>query len=304
MIDYTKRPKPAAAPAPTPATPAPAPAAVRVEPRALPVQLGRDPLHQRLFAWLAEAFENVYPNPQNAIIVPFDTTTVVVDSDEFVDGRRAVQLRSAILQDVRPNAELFEHVAHQADRFKIGGLYLYPEGHAYDLDFSIKVLHAWLDPETLVRLVTVAGSSAIDQADQLFPRFGGHVPNPGGQSHQRAFMGAESRGRQDVWDALERALDTQRCDVIGTAERIALDQTEVLVGGWFVLANDWLWVAGRRERGRDLVVWRVPRPDITATKCLDLFGLPTFVAHFGRGQKMCVGTATVEAVTTLEQRCH
>ena len=264
----------------------------------------RDELQQQLFAWLQPAFELVYPNPKNTLVVPFDTTRVVLDSEPLGDGRLAVHLRAAILMDLEPSDDIAAYVALHANNFRFGNLYMFGVDGALDLDYAYTVMSTWLDAATTVELVTLAGNNAVATSRELHERFGGRLANPSGQAHRLTFIGPERRDRRDVWDVLNRTLETQSCLLLGTAERIELAGAGVLTEGWMVVNTQYLWFAGRDHATRATTLWRIPHTDVANDRVTVTSTGPTYTAHLHNGTTLSVTTVSEEAVAALHAAHH
>ncbi len=256
-------------------------------------------MQNQLFAWLRPTFGLAYTNPLNAVIVPYGTTRVVLDSEPLADGRFSVQVRASILMDLEPSDDLVVYVALNGNDFHFGNLYLFPEGDRFDLDYANKVLNTWVDAPGVVELVVAAADNATAAAQELQPRFGGRVPNPSGRTRRNTFIGTESTGRHDVWEALDNALDTPRCLILGTADHVELSGIGALTEGWFVVSTEFIWLAGRDHRTRAITLWRVPHRDIHDDGVATEVGRPTYTARLVSGTRLSVVTATEEAAAAL-----
>lgn len=230
----------------------------------------------------------------------------MIDSEELGDGRLAVHIRAPIIQDLEPTDELAAHVALNCNAFHFGNLYLFSvDDKKADLDYSNKVLSTWLrGPQDLAELVTVAGDNALGVARKLQPQFGGHLANPSEEVVHTMHIGPESEGRQDVWDALNEALETQACVVMGTAEHIELARIGVLTEGWFVINSAFLWFAGRDARTRATILWRLSHNDLESDLPITTYRPTTYTARLQNGDVLTVVTRTCEAATALRNAHH
>lgn len=261
--------------------------------------MDRDALQQQFLGWLRETTPETYVDARNAVVVPRRSTRVVVDSEPLDDGRHAITIRAPILQDIEPKPQLAVYVALHANAFRLGNLYLFKVGESYDLDYSYTLMDTWVGKEGLAELVAVAETSAASAAQALHERFGGRLPNPEAAVRQTSFAGPEQWGRQDVYDLLADALGTQQVLVSGTAERVERSKDRALADGWFVVTGDHLWFAGRDERHRGSVVWRIPHADVRSDRVSSRGSASTYSADLANGAELTVTARTTEAVVAL-----
>ncbi|WP_018332016.1 hypothetical protein [Actinomycetospora chiangmaiensis] len=243
-----------------------------------------DDLRGSIYAAARERYDHVYANPVGVIIVPWGRTSVTV-AVERVDDLLVVNIRAAVLQNLRGRPDLFEYVALQATQFRLGSLYLFREGDGYDLDVESRTLAHWTAPREVADLIAVVGATAEEQALHLRPRFGGTVVNPSETAERRVYAEKAWAENTVVADALGKALDVERCTITGAVEGAWITPGDAVLGRVvFAMTTTDLWLAGWPRHAQEPAVWRIPYTDITEDHVRQDQGATDYLARVAQGR--------------------
>jgi hypothetical protein len=260
-----------------------------------------DEVRGPIFAAVHDRFDNVYVNPAGVIVAPHGRTSVFVAVTE-VDDLVIVSIRAAVLQNLRRSADLLEYVALQATQFRLGSLYLFPEGEGYDLDVESRTLAHWTSPQEVADLVAVVGTTAEEQALHLQPQFGGTVVNESGQAERRIYAEQAMAENAVVANALTGALDTQRTTITGAAEGAWMTPGDAVLGRVvFAMTATDLWLAGWPRYAQEPAVWRISYAEITDDQVRRDQGATDYFAHVAQGRWLGVRMIDPEAADAIRR---
>jgi hypothetical protein len=97
-----------------------------------------------------------------------------VEVSDWGDEDTWIRVISPVLLGAKESPELFEYVALNSDRYKIGTLSAMREDAGITLFLSHGILGTYLDAPELERTVVLIAETADEIDDELQGRFGGH----------------------------------------------------------------------------------------------------------------------------------
>jgi hypothetical protein len=110
---------------------------------------------------------------KSAVLVPFESTSVMVSFGEIGNDRTVVSLRGLVCQEVPISADLKAFIADKSAEYLFGHLaYLEIEGTAY-IEFRHNLLGDFLDPDEIMVALSAVAQTSNELDDVIKERFGG-----------------------------------------------------------------------------------------------------------------------------------
>lgn len=140
----------------------------------------RQEILAQIAEWLRPTFQDMRTNNAGQLIIPFESTAVLIDATPLHSGMHRLYLTCPVIVGVSPSAELAAFVGWKAGNFLFGSLGLRSEDDSQHppltVEFEYSVHFEGTAGAPLTELVALMAQTGLDLMDELFPRFGGQKP--------------------------------------------------------------------------------------------------------------------------------
>ncbi len=122
---------------------------------------------------LSGEFGSVRVSSDGSIKIPFESTMVNIEVEDWLDGQSLVVLNGIIARDSKSNTSVYEWINEQNANLRIGCVYHLPGKTSNITIMSYSILGDFLDPDELTNALKAVVFMSDKLDDEFISKFGG-----------------------------------------------------------------------------------------------------------------------------------